>query len=219
LPGAILIGERKTGTSTTLKFLRQMDPRIKTALVGEPHFFDVATRYSKGLEYYRNLFQPACPSDAVIEKTPSYFRTPVVTERVYACNASMKLMVSMRDPIDRAVSDFYFEKRRHEEGLDHTGNIDLRSTFVNQTFEDVALTEQGEIDAEFPPIARSLYEVSLLRWLTKFPLKQFHLIDADLFIKDPVTVLRRIEVFLGLEPMITPDMVYLAKMKGYYCVR
>jgi len=63
-----------------------------------------------------------------------------------------------------------------------------------------------------------LYDVSLKRWLAKFPLEQFHFIDANLFITEPVTVLRGIETFFGITPQITESMVYYDEEKGYYCM-
>lgn len=218
LPTALLIGERKTGTSATLKFLRSLNPKIKTAIVGEPHFFDSDQNHKGGSELYRLLMQPSCPDDIVIEKTPSYFRTPGVMERIFDFNSSVRLMLSLRDPITRAISDYYFEIRRLKDGYDHGRNHDTRVEYSQSTFAELAILETGEVDASFGPVKRSLYDISLERWLTKFNLSQFHIIDADNFAKNPVIELRAMEAFLGVQPQITSDMVYFSKQKGYFCV-
>ena len=72
----------------------------------EVHFFDRDDNYAKGLEWYRQHL-PECSEDQIsIEKSPSYFVTPEVPERIHAMNSSIKLLLIVREPVTRVISDY-----------------------------------------------------------------------------------------------------------------
>ena len=119
LPCAVLIGERKTGTTAIVTFLQLASPHIRVAH-SEPHFFESEEVFSQDrFTDYLHKMPLSCPGEVTMEKTPAYFRLPFVTERMYKWNPHIKLLLSLRDPVQRAVSDFYFELR----GLDYEVEI------------------------------------------------------------------------------------------------
>lgn len=103
LPDALIIGVKKSGTRALLEFIR-LHPDVRAAGM-EVHFFD--RHYAKGLNWYRNKM-PATISNLQItmEKTPSYFITKEAPKRVYNMNPKTKLLIVVRDPITRAISDY-----------------------------------------------------------------------------------------------------------------
>lgn len=102
LPQAIIIGVKKGGTRALLEFLR-LHPDIR-AVGAEPHFFD--RNYEKGLEWYRELMPKTLDGQLTMEKTPSYFVTKEVPGRIHAMSRDTKLIVVVRDPVTRAISDY-----------------------------------------------------------------------------------------------------------------
>lgn len=104
LPQALIVGVRKCGTRALLEMLF-LHPRIQKA-AGEVHFFDRDENYARGLDWYRKKMPYSFRGQITIEKSPSYFVTPEVPERVRAMNASIKLMMIVRDPVTRAISDY-----------------------------------------------------------------------------------------------------------------
>ncbi|KAL2732875.1 heparan sulfate glucosamine 3-O-sulfotransferase 5-like, partial [Vespula maculifrons] len=104
LPQAIIIGVRKCGTRALLEML-YLHPQIQKAS-GEVHFFDRDDNYGKGLEWYRRKMPYSFKGQITIEKSPSYFVTPEVPERIRAMNASVKLLLIVREPVTRAISDY-----------------------------------------------------------------------------------------------------------------
>lgn len=110
LPQALIVGVRKCGTRALLEMLF-LHPRIQKA-AGEVHFFDRDENYERGLDWYRKKMPYSFRGQITIEKSPSYFVTPEVPERVRAMNASIKLMMIVRDPVTRAISD-YTQLRSH----------------------------------------------------------------------------------------------------------
>jgi [heparan sulfate]-glucosamine 3-sulfotransferase 3 len=49
---------------------------------------------------------PTLEGQVTMEKTPSYFVTKEVPERVFKMNPSVKLLIVVRDPVSRAISDY-----------------------------------------------------------------------------------------------------------------
>lgn len=87
--------------------------------VNEVHFFD--KNYDRGLEWYRQRMEPSTTSQLTLEGSPSYFFTDKVPERVKAMNSSIKLLVILRDPVTRLISEY-----DHERALNRSG----RHTFM-----------------------------------------------------------------------------------------
>lgn len=110
LPQAIIIGVRKCGTRALLEML-YLHPRVQKA-AGEVHFFDRDENYNRGLEWYRSKMPHSYGGQITIEKSPSYFVTPEVPERIRAMNSSIKLLLIVREPVTRAISD-YTQLRAH----------------------------------------------------------------------------------------------------------
>jgi [heparan sulfate]-glucosamine 3-sulfotransferase 5 len=65
----------------------------------EIHFFDRDENYIKGLEWYASQMPETFPSQIAIEKSPSYFVTPEVPERIYEMNSSIRLLLIVREPV------------------------------------------------------------------------------------------------------------------------
>lgn len=104
LPGCIIIGVRKSGTRAVLEYL-SLNDHIRKA-DNEVHFFDNDERYAMGLEFYRNQMPYSAVGQITIEKSPAYFVTSTVPERIKAMNASIKLILIVRDPVIRLISDY-----------------------------------------------------------------------------------------------------------------
>ena len=102
LPRCIIIGEMKCGTRALLTYI-DLHPDIAT-VVPEVHFFD--RHYNNGLEWYRNQMPLSKPDQLTVEKTPAYYRSTYGMQRIRAMNASIKLILVVRDPVDRSVSEW-----------------------------------------------------------------------------------------------------------------
>ena len=202
LPECIIIGARKCGTRALAEFLN-VHPDIRVSF--EPHFFDVDSSYKKGLEYYRKQMLYTRPGQITIEKTPNYFISRWAAKRIYAFNESIKLIVTLRHPVKRLMSDYAHERRDKIHDYD-------------DTIEELALDKKsGDINANYRPVRISKYVIHLKRWLEYFPRKQIHVVDGDNLIVNPVAEIEKIETFLGLEHKVTKDKVYFDQDKGFFC--
>ncbi|XP_020342411.2 heparan sulfate glucosamine 3-O-sulfotransferase 3B1-like [Oncorhynchus kisutch] len=204
LPQAIIIGVKKGGTRALLEFLR-LHPDIR-ALGSEPHFFD--RHYSRGLNWYRNLMPKALGGQVVLEKTPRYFVTADSPGRIHSMSQEVKLIVVVRDPVTRAISDY-------TQIISKTPGV---PSFETLTFHN-GTEEALNVDNLWSPIWIGLYALHLERWLAHFPLEQIHFVHGERLVSDPAGELGRVQDFLGLQRIITDKHFYFNKTKGFPCLK
>nr|XP_033796309.1 heparan sulfate glucosamine 3-O-sulfotransferase 1-like [Geotrypetes seraphini] len=205
IPQTIIIGVRKGGTRALLEML-DIHPHIVVAAT-EVHFFDWDENYVKGIDWYRSLMPFSYENQITIEKTPGYFTSPQVPERIHDMNSSIKLLLILRDPTERVISDYtqvYYNRLESHKPVQH--------------FEDIVI-KNGALNAKYKAIQRSLYDIHMERWLKHFNLNQIHIVDGNTLIKDPLPELQKVEKFLNLPPRILPSNFYFNQTKGFYCIR
>ena len=207
LPNALIIGVRKAGTRALLDFLN-LHPRIRTP-GPECHFFDREEKYNKGLGWYRQQMSPSLPGDITIEKTPAYFVTDHVAPRIFNMSKTVKLIVIVRDPTERAISDY----TQHQTSKDKEHPLPPFEKLVTADQEEKVLKKNSKL------VQKGLYVTYLRRWLEYFPLKQIHVVSGEQLVKDPAAVVRAIESFLNLEHLITEEAFYVNETKGFPCAK
>ena len=104
IPSAIIIGVRKAGTRALLDMLK-MHPQIAAAKY-EIHFFDDDINYEKGNSWYLKKLTASFPDQMTIEKTPRYFVEENVPARMKELNKDMKMILIVRNPVDRIISSY-----------------------------------------------------------------------------------------------------------------
>ncbi|XP_061830330.1 heparan sulfate glucosamine 3-O-sulfotransferase 6-like [Nerophis lumbriciformis] len=202
-PQAVIIGVKKGGTRALLEFLR-IHPDVR-AVGAEPHFFD--RFYDRGLEWYRNLMPRTLDGQITMEKTPSYFVTKEAPGRVCTLNCQTKLIVVVRDPVTRAVSD-YTQTLSKNPGLPSFQNLALRNTSTGEL-----------IDISWSAIRIGLYVKHLENWLQYFPLSQFLFVCGERLVFDPAGEMGRVQDFLGLKRVISEKHFYFNQTKGFPCLK
>jgi len=200
LPNAIIIGVKKGGTRALLEILK-IHPSIR-ASSSEVHFFDRDENYEQGLEWYRQQMPTSLPGQITIEKSPSYFITPKVPERVYQMSKSVKLIAIVRDPTRRAISDYTQSLGRKPD---------------NPPFEEMAIKDNGEVEDDWSKIAFGRYAEHLALWLKYFPVSQIHFVSGEELIKRPAQEIKLVERFLNIKPFITENNFYFNESKGFPC--
>lgn len=202
LPQALIIGVKKGGTRALLEFLR-LHPDVR-AVGPETHFFD--RHYDRGLEWYRRQMPPTLDGQLTMEKTPSYFITREVPSRIHNMSRDTKLLVVVRDPVTRAISDYAqtASKRR-----------DMRY------FEELAFLNSttGLVDTTWGAIKIGVYAKHLDRWLQFFTLDRLHFVSGENLIKDPAGEMAKVQDFLGLRRVITENHFYFNETKGFPCLK
>uniref|UniRef100_A0A8C4TCJ1 Sulfotransferase n=2 Tax=Erpetoichthys calabaricus TaxID=27687 RepID=A0A8C4TCJ1_ERPCA len=202
LPQAIIIGVKKGGTRALLEFLR-VHPDIR-AVGAEPHFFD--RNYNNGLDWYRDLMPKTLEGQITMEKTPSYFVTREAPARIYAMSRDTKVIVVVRDPVTRAISD-YTQTLSKKPDIPSFESL----TFKNRT--------TGLIDTSWSAIQIGIYAKHLENWLQYFPMGQILFVSGERLISDPAGELGKVQDFLGLKRIITDKHFYFNQTKGFPCLK
>ncbi|XP_028263826.1 heparan sulfate glucosamine 3-O-sulfotransferase 3A1-like [Parambassis ranga] len=201
-PQALIVGVKKGGTRALLEFLR-VHPDIR-AVGAEPHFFD--RNYHRGLDWYRELMPKTLEGQITMEKTPSYFVTREAPARISAMSRDTKLIVVVRDPVTRAISD-YTQTLSKKPDIPSFESL----TFKNRT--------TGLIDTSWSAIQIGIYAKHLDNWLQYFPMDQILFVSGERLISDPAGELGRVQDFLGLKRIITDKHFYFNQTKGFPCLK
>ncbi|XP_025959722.2 heparan sulfate glucosamine 3-O-sulfotransferase 4 [Dromaius novaehollandiae] len=202
LPQALIVGVKKGGTRALLEAIRA-HPDVR-AVGTEPHFFD--RNYEKGLEWYRSVMPKTLEGQITMEKTPSYFVTNEAPKRIHSMSRDTKLIVVVRNPVTRAISDY-------------TQTLSKKPEIP--TFEVLAFKNRtlGLIDASWSAIRIGIYALHLENWLQYFPLSQILFVSGERLITDPAGEMAKVQDFLGLKRIVTEKHFYFNKTKGFPCLK
>lgn len=197
-PDFMLIGAGKAGT-TSLEYYLTQHPKIESTTVKEIHYFDYGFKNGKG--WYKSHFPTIFNKNISGDCTPNYLDHPVAVERIKTQFPKMKFIVILRDPIERAYSQYQHTKRNGDESL---------------TFEDAIKQEsqrlQGEIDKikndplypgtnynKYSYLERSKYYPQLKKWFEFFDKTQFLILQYETAFIDPKKTMNIIFRFLNLD--------------------
>ena len=117
----MIVGAQKCGTSALAHFLSQ-HPEIAMASPKEAHLFD-SPDYSPEWppeqidERYEHRFRHAADTAIRGEATPVYMFLPGIAGELKRYNPDLRLIILLHDPVERALSHYYMEKRRGREDV------------------------------------------------------------------------------------------------------
>ncbi len=122
LPNFMVIGAVKAATTWIGHQLRHHPSLwLPTA---EPHFF--SAEYHRGIDWYRSLFADAPAASIIGEKSADYLAHPDAAERIGKTLPDIPLVIQLRDPVERAYSDYCMLYRRGQVGGDPRRYLDHR---------------------------------------------------------------------------------------------
>jgi hypothetical protein len=210
LPDFLIIGSTKCGTTSLHGWLTE-HPYVASTKK-EVHFFNL--NYYRRPDWYRTYFPLESDRGAferehgrpflVGEATASYMLHYWTPERAAKLLPHAKLIVSLRDPVERAYSQFHYFRRRGDEKL--------------TTFEEAIAREEERLTPELERtkadkhynswplhyasyLMVSRYAEQLERWFEAFPREQFLFLNFDTQVRaEPEKTLEEIYHYLDLPP-------------------
>lgn len=205
-PKALVVGMTKGGTTALMSFLNE-HPKIAARIVRpfDTRYFN--HYYEKPYDWYRNLMPCSYPNQITISRSTEYFFTSNVPERIKKFDPSMKIIIIVREPVVRALSQFVMWKFQAEYRIG------------NMSFEDAVTTGTSkEVDPLSRLIVVSDYQRHMKVWLKYFNLKQILILDSVTFLNDPVQELNKVEDFLGIERFFTQNNFVFNANRDKYCL-
>jgi Sulfotransferase domain len=178
-PNFLYVGTSKAG-STWLFNILSLHPEVYLPSNKGLYYFD--SHFDMGRDGYLAHFRGAGDAHAVGEISHSYLSSPEAPERIAALNPDMHLLVCLREPVDRAFSDY----------------LDLQKNgLFNGSFEE-ALERYPSL------IERGRYATHLERYLQFFPREQLHIGLFDELKADPQSYADSVFDFLGIGTLTLP---------------
>jgi hypothetical protein len=196
----IIIGAQKSGTTSLYKYL-QGHPELYLLPEKEAPFFNYDPSFDRGWDWFAREYFTNAPTEKLWGKaTPGYMADARVPQRIAAVTPEAKLIVLLRNPIDRAYSHYRMqvkrdvEKRSFRECLE----IKLRPEVLAQ---ERLLPPGIELEGYF---AMGEYGRILGKYLELFPRNQLLVLFTEDLEKDPRGVLRRVLRFLKVAEYFVP---------------
>jgi hypothetical protein len=209
LPDFLIIGEMRCG-STTLWELLSRHEKVFFSSEKELHFFDNREgRFDRGIASYAQWFVDARGDQICGEATPDYLFHDEACARIHETVPQAKLLVILRDPVERAWSHYWHNVRRGREEL---------------SFEQALKSEpqrmargDAELRSHCSYASRGRYIEQLRRYEAAFGKEQLCVIFLDELKRNARDAMQRVCDHLGLETTAAfDDPVVPERNKAHY---
>jgi hypothetical protein len=219
LPTFFIVGAPKAGTTSLYAYLRQ-HPQVFMSKRKEPHYFSTFQVESafdnfvpaiKEPHAYQDLFRGSDGYKAIGEASSSYLSDVSAASRIFSVIPDAKILISLRNPVERAFSHYLMECREGRE----------RRTFAEAVAADQARNPKGwGVSVQY--VELGLYADQVERYIDVFGRSNVKVIIFEEFVRDTAKIMREVALFLGVDaerfPISVLDDVYhqFAATRGPY---
>ena len=205
----------KAATTSLYTYLKQ-HPQVFMTHIKEPMFFNNLNREKKFIikgkkskkittfdEYY-SLFNTVGKEKAIGEASPAYLYNEQCAELIKKHLPNTKIIAIIRQPVERAFSNYLHTKRADREPI--------------ESFENAFNSEEERINKNWSPIyhykSKGFYYKQLKRYYDLFPKNQIKIILFKDIIAEPEKVLKEVFEFLGIDNTFKADISKKANVSG-----
>lgn len=174
----LIIGAAKSAT-TSLQRALQADPAV---CMPDPELHFFSREFSRGVDWYLSQFSAAAGASCRGEKSNSYMEVPAAADRIAATLPHVRLICMLRDPVERAYSDYCMLYRRSEVGDDIRTALDPRSGAAGRF------------------VAGGNYHRQLLPFVERYGADRILVLLYEEFRLDPGREVAKARAHLGLDP-------------------
>jgi len=200
-PNFMIIGAMKAATTSLYTYLIQ-HPDIFMSSIKEPKFFNNLSknpisspqgkRFNKitTFDQYYSLFSKVNGESAIGEASPSYLFDEKCASLIHKSLPNIKLIIILRQPVDRAYSNFLHSSRSGKENI---------SSF------ELAFKELNDPKKHFYK-EKGFYTEQLTRYFELFPFENIKILLFEDFIKNPVDASKEVFQFLNVDADFVPEI-------------
>lgn len=189
-PDFIIIGAGKSGTTSLYRYLGH-HPQVLLPNKKELRFFD--QNFDYGYQWYLAQFPAISDRDDLFtgEASPGYFFCPQVAQRIYDFAPQSKIIVMLRNPVERSISDYYQHKKSGS-------NCPTLEETIKTEIATLEQKSEAELAYGGGTLSQSLYYYKLKRWMGIFPRNQFLILNSDRFFANLPDSMTQVFHFLGM---------------------
>jgi hypothetical protein len=205
LPDFIIIGVEKGGTTSLYDYIIT-HPCVVPSKTKEVHYFD--TNYL-GLWWYRSHFHSIFKKlwFKILKKklitgeaSPYYLFHPLSAKRIFKDLPKVKLIVILRNPIDRAFSHYQDNLKKNQE--DYSFEDAIKNEKSRLKGEKEKMIENPRYNSRnywlFSYLSKGIYYEQLEQWFKIFPKKQFLILETNQLKSNYQEVLNEVFNFLDI---------------------
>lgn len=202
LPDFIVAGVQKGGTTFLYQEMLR-HPEIRGSLTKEVHFFD--GNFDKGVDWYSGMFSRSSSNGPVIrgEASPAYIFHPAAVRRIAETLPDPRLIIVVRDPVQRAMSHYKHERRLgYEPSATFEEALELEESRVAEEFDRLSDGSLGSSFAvgHYSYTRRGLYADQLERAVALIGRDRLLVLISEEMFADPVAATSAALGFVGATP-------------------
>jgi hypothetical protein len=194
LPDFLVGGAPRSGT-TWLYTALDRHPSIYMAkpIKPEPKFFLIDGLYEKGLEHYSTTWFGDVPARRVAgEKSTDYLESRAAAERIGRDLPHVRLVFILRDPVDRAYSNYLWTRMNR---LEHE---DFETALASEDERERTTPATYRFSRPYAYFSRGLYADLLQPYVDRFPPAQMLILKFEDLVDRPRELLSRLHAFVGV---------------------
>jgi hypothetical protein len=217
MPNFFLIGAHKSGTTSLYHYLGE-HPNIYMSPEKEPRFFALSgknldyrgpsdpTKKCKtaNLQEYQCLFKGVQNEKAIGESSTLYLYADDAAENIYKYDSTVKILSILRDPVERAYSNFMFARQTGHEIL--------------YDFMQALSAEESRILERWGPLwhykRKGFYFQQLEKYFNLFHKDRIKIVLYDEFKENPLDTVQKIYQFLEVDESFIPDLSIHYRVTG-----
>jgi hypothetical protein len=180
-----LVGCQKSATTWLHRCFRE-HPDIFVPEEDELHYFDI--HYDRGADWYHQYYRNKSKGQRIGDTTSSYIRSPYVPRRIADYNPDAQIVVSLRNPMDRAFSHYWHERKKKKIAFE-----------FEEIFSNYDLFESW--------IATGFYDEHLARYYEHFDEDQILVLIFEDLQEDSSSFIRQVFSFLGVDSGFRPSVL------------
>jgi hypothetical protein len=188
-PTFFVVGAHKAGTTSIYAHLKR-HPEVFLPGVKEPRYFAPEVINSVNLDQYRSLYVGAAGYAATGDISPFYLPTEGTPARIRAVCPAARIVIMLRDPVERAYSHFLHYQRAGVEPL--ASLHDALRRYEDRPAENWSLSQEY--------VEHGLYHAQVRRYMETFGRDQVLALLFDELEDNPNELLARIAQHIGVDP-------------------
>jgi hypothetical protein len=204
----MIIGAQKSGTTSLFKYMLS-HPQLYMPPEKESPYFDDDEKVARGWDWYIGEYFGDAPADRLWGTvTPNYMIDPRVPERIREALPGVKLIAVLRDPVERAYSDYRMNVRRGFEARSFADAVAecLQPEVLERARQRPNRTNSYVTSGEYGRILSAYYRL--------FPSDQLLVFFTEELKHQPETVLQSVFQFLGVDTDFEPSNLGKVYHKG-----